>query len=76
MGKLLEDLEIEAGSLSDSERATLALRLIESLEPGDATDWAAVWLAECDERWALYEKGLDKGVVAAEAMAKARAALR
>jgi len=75
-GKLLEDLEVEAASLSDSDRAALALRLIESLEPADATDWAGAWQVECDARWALYEQGLDKGTTAADALARARAALR
>ncbi len=76
MSDLFTEVQTKAARLSDTQRAELALRLIESLEPADAKDWEAAWLAECEARWARHERGLDAAVPLEAALAKARAGLR
>ncbi|MBK9129475.1 MAG: addiction module protein [Phycisphaerales bacterium] len=75
MSTLLIELQAKAAELSEAERAEFALRLIQSLEPADATNWQAAWLAEADARWARFESGLDAGMPADEALARARDSL-
>ena len=44
------DIEKQAKSLPQKERARLALSLIESLDPGSDEDAEALWLEEADKR--------------------------
>ena len=76
MSDLLTDLESRASALSPSERATLALHLLRSLEPVDAGDWEAAWLVEADRRWAEFAAGRDTGSPSDEVFARARAILK
>lgn len=76
MSDLLSELESRASALTPSERATLALHLLRSLEPIDAGDWEAAWVAEADRRWAEFDSGRDAGSPAGDVLAKARAALK
>ena len=50
-------LEEQARDLSPAERARLALKLIESLDPGDDEDAEKLWLDEAERRLKEYEAG-------------------
>jgi len=52
-----EDLYRLALGLTDAERAALAGMLLDSLEPGDASDVESAWLAEVDRRVAELDSG-------------------
>ena len=47
----------EAAKLSHRERARLALRLIESLDPGKDEDVDELWLDEAERRLERYARG-------------------
>ena len=51
------DIEKQARSLPQKERARLALSLIESLDPGVDEDAEALWLEEADKRLKAYDAG-------------------
>jgi putative addiction module component (TIGR02574 family) len=51
------DIEKQAKSLPQKERARLALSLIESLDPGLDEDAEALWLEEADKRLKAYDAG-------------------
>ena len=74
MSSRLKDLEAEALKLSPEERAQLADRLLASLSEDPAVEEA--WAAEVERRIAAIESGRSKHVPAAEAIARARAALK
>jgi putative addiction module component (TIGR02574 family) len=50
-------IEHDAIRLSHRERARLALRLIESLDPGKDEDVEELWLAEAERRLKAYDEG-------------------
>ncbi len=50
-------VEEQAARLSHRERARLALRLIESLEPGRDEDVSELWLDEAERRLRKYDEG-------------------
>ena len=50
-------LEQLASELDPKDRARLALRLIESLDPGTDEDAEALWLEEAERRLARYDAG-------------------
>jgi hypothetical protein len=50
-------VEEQAARLSHRDRARLALRLIESLEPGQDEDVDGVWLNEAEQRLRKYDQG-------------------
>ena len=51
------DSEEQAKSLTQKERARLALSLIESLDPGTDEDADALWLEEAKKRLKAYDAG-------------------
>jgi len=51
------NLEKQAQSLEPKERARLALKLIESLDPGSDEDAEALWLDEAERRLSDYDAG-------------------
>jgi len=53
----IRNLEKQAQSLEPSERARLALRLIESLDPGSDEDTEELWLDEAERRISEYDAG-------------------
>ena len=69
-----ETLEAEALKLTTAERAKLAEHLIASLDEDSEIEEA--WAAETDRRIAEIEAGTVKLIPGAEAIAKARAALK
>lgn len=51
--KILQD----AMSLNQAERAELAAKLIDTLEPGSDADYATAWQAEIDQRLGDLDNG-------------------
>ena len=50
-------VEEQAARLSHRDRARLALRLIESLEPGQDEDVDGLWLEEAEQRLRKHDQG-------------------
>ena len=50
-------IQDEAARIPHRERARLALRLIESLDPGEDEDVSEIWLAEAERRLEAYDEG-------------------
>ena len=73
MDTTLEILEERAMTLTVSERAALAQRLLASLDDDQEIDDA--WAAELDRRIAAVESGEMKTIPIAEALAQVRATL-
>ena len=72
MTPVLEKVEQEALSLSASERAFLADRLISSLDDDEALgDVDAAWVAEAERRYVEYQEGKRTPIPAAEVFAEA-----
>lgn len=57
MSSNVSDLEEQARELSPPERAKLALKLIESLDPGQDIDAEELWLDEAERRLREYDSG-------------------
>jgi len=74
MSNQVDVLEAEAMKLTPEERARLADRLIASLS--DDAEIEEVWAAEVERRIAEIEAGRAPVVPAAEAIARARDALK
>lgn len=74
MDTTLELLEDRAMTLTVSERAALAQRLLASLDEDSEIDDA--WAAEADRRIAEIESGAVKTIPIAEALAQVRAAIK
>lgn len=64
------NVEDQAAGLPREARARLALRLIESLEPGQDEDVDELWAAEAERRLRDYDNGLTDAVDAEEALAE------
>ena len=73
-----EELSVEeqAARMSHRERARLALRLIESLEPGQDEDVDQLWLDEAERRLRTYEEGGTKSRDAEDAVSDIERRLR
>ena len=63
-------LEKSAQTLERKERARLALRLIESLDPGSDEDTEELWLDEAERRLSEYDAGLTEARPVDEAIAE------
>ena len=50
-------IQDDAVRLPHRERAKLALRLIESLDPGKDEDVGEIWLTEAERRLKAYDEG-------------------
>ena len=70
MGSDPKTIERDAAKLSHRERAKLALRLIESLDPGKDEDVEEFWLAEAERRLRDYDSGKTKARNADDALAE------
>lgn len=69
MSAALDRLLADALALSGPERARLATRLIESLEPTESdADHDAAWVTEIERRRGELESGAVKGIPVDEAM--------
>lgn len=74
MSTRLEVLEAEALKLTDSERASLAQRLLASLD--ENTEVEEAWAAEVERRIAAVERGEVQDIPIAEAIATLRTGLK
>ena len=63
-------VEEQAAQLPHRERARLALRLIESLEPGHDEDVDELWLSEAERRLREYDRGATQARDADEAVSE------
>ena len=63
-------VEEQAAKLPHRERARLALRLIESLEPGQDEDVDQLWLQEAERRLQKHDRGATQARDADEAVSK------
>jgi len=63
-------VEEQAALLPHRERARLALRLIESLEPGSDENVEELWLDEAERRLREYDKGATQARDAEEAISE------
>lgn len=63
-------VEEQAAQLPHRERARLALRLIESLEPGQDENVDALWLDEAERRLREYDRGASQARGAEEAISE------
>ncbi|NNC66213.1 MAG: addiction module protein [Gammaproteobacteria bacterium] len=70
------DIEDKAARLPHRERARLALKLIESLEPGRDEDVDELWLEETERRLARYDAGGSGSQDADEALSEIEAQLK
>ncbi len=61
-------LEDQASRLPHRERARLALKLIESLEPGSDEDVDELWLDEAERRLERYDSGQSEAQDADQAL--------
>lgn len=52
-----KNLEKQVQTLAPKERARLALKLIESLDPGSDEDAEDLWLDEAEQRLSEYDAG-------------------
>jgi len=71
-----EEIMATAMKLPERERVRLAQELIASLDEEIEPDVEALWLAEAERRLEELRSGKTKGVLAEEAFARARNALR
>lgn len=74
MSSQLEFVEAEALKLTPEERARLADRLLASLS--DNAEVEEAWAVEVERRLAAIESGRTQLIPAADAIARARAALK
>lgn len=74
MSTRLEVLEAEALKLTDSERASLAQRLLASFD--DNAEVEEAWAAEVERRIAAVERGEVQDIPIAEALATLRTGLK
>jgi len=70
------DIEKQAKSLPQKERARLALSLIESLDPGLDEDAEALWLEEADKRLKAYDAGETQSRPVDEVIAEIKSGLK
>jgi len=69
-------IEEQAARLPHRDRARLALRMIESLEPGVDEDVDTLWLDEAERRLERYDRGHSEARDAEEAIADAERNLK
>lgn len=71
-----QSIEDQAAQLPQRERARLALRLIESLEPGQDENVEELWLDEAERRLKEYDEGKTQADDAEEAISDIERSLR
>ena len=71
----LKELEAEIKKLDLKDRATLAKRIVESLDELSKEEIEALWAEEAERRLDELEQGLVTEIPAEEALRRARAAI-
>ena len=72
MARKFSEIENELAKLPTSERAKLALALVESLEPEEEGDIAEEWRLEAERRYEQYRRGEVKAIPGEEVFANIR----
>ena len=72
MARKFSEIEDELAKLPTSERAKLALALVESLEPEEEGDIAEEWRLEAERRYEQYRRGEVKAIPGEEVFANIR----
>ncbi len=72
----LSTCETQALRLPPADRATLAERLIASLDTLDEAQIERLWLEEADRRYAAYKTGTISARLAQDVLSDARAAIK
>jgi putative addiction module component (TIGR02574 family) len=73
MSKTAEKMKTKLAGLSVKDRAELAYYLLHTLDDDESESAVQkAWEMELDRRWAQIESGEAKGILAAEAIGKAR----
>ena len=76
MSSALAELIDQVLALPSDDRLVVAQRVWDSLEQFNGEDVEQAWTAEADRRWEDIEQGRVECVPAAEALRKARSALK
>lgn len=71
----LEELEAEIKKLDLKDRATLAKRIVESLDELSPAEMEALWAEEAERRLDELEQGVVAEIPAGDALRRARAAI-
>jgi hypothetical protein len=71
----LEELEAEIKKLDLKARATLAKRIVESLDELSPAEIEALWAEEAERRLDKLEQGVVAEIPAEDALSRARAAI-
>ena len=72
MARKFSEIQDELAGLSASDRAKLALALVESLEPEEEGDIAEEWRLEAERRYEQYRRGEVKAIPGEEVFANIR----
>ena len=75
MSMTIEQLAVEAMSLTSAERAQLAERLVESLDPAQCKHIQELWIQESLKRRDDVRKGYARTIPGDEALASVRRAV-
>lgn len=76
MARTLADIEKEILNLSETDRATLAKHLIETLDMDMNENVEQVWLQEAEKRYEQYKSGKLQALPAQDALQEARNSLQ
>lgn len=72
MARQFSEIQEELSGLSASDRAKLALALVESLDSEEDGDAAEAWRVEAERRYEMYCRGEIKAVPGGEVFANVR----
>jgi putative addiction module component (TIGR02574 family) len=72
MARKFSEIESELAKLPASERAKLALALVESLEPEEGGDVAEAWRLEAERRYEQFRRGEVAAIPGEEVFANLR----
>jgi putative addiction module component (TIGR02574 family) len=72
MARKFSEIESELAKLPVSERAKLALALVESLEPEEEGDVAEAWRLEAERRYEQFRRGEVTAIPGEEVFANLR----
>lgn len=72
MARKFSEIQEELSGLPASERAKLALALVESLEPAEEGDIAEAWRVEAERRYEQYRRGEIQAIPGEQVFANVR----
>lgn len=75
MSSSKRNLEEQLKALSNKDRASIALSLISSLDPGTDEDAEALWLTEANKRLKAYDAGKNQARPVRDVLAEIKSGL-